>query len=210
MLPQTVRAKEDMETLGFKWPADFTLETPFNRSIGGYDRTVIHPQRGKDQSFADQAEEIAALGYEVEIFEIRDSYLSVTITKAPQGRVIRYEHESGDDGQAQEVTVNRNAEYAASHGRQCPEGERQELGDALNTPPGYDAEDDAEAAEPTPEEIEHYSNMGYEYDADHNIFVDAYGALSERQGSDMTIEQLRRHERMLADMEAHYGQDSNN
>ena len=93
-LEQTKRAIADMKSLGFVYRRDFTANTPYDHNAGGYDLTEIRIKHGRDQAFADKAEEIATMHYNVSIFYLRGRMQFVLIKENYHGKVYRHNYNS--------------------------------------------------------------------------------------------------------------------
>ena len=86
-LSQTKRAKEAMETCGFKWPKDFHVRTKFDRKLQGYEDAQVFPRISNEQMIA-KAECLAATGeLNITIFKATERYKAIIIIVSGNGKL---------------------------------------------------------------------------------------------------------------------------
>lgn len=86
-LSQTKRAKEAMETCGFRWPKDFHVRTKFDQKLRGYEDAQVFPRISDEQMIA-KAECLAATGkLDITVFKATKKYKAIIIIISGNGKL---------------------------------------------------------------------------------------------------------------------------
>lgn len=86
-LSQTKRAKEAMETCGFKWPRDFYVRTKFDQKLRGYEDAQVFPRIDDEQMIA-KAKCLAATGeLDITVFKATERHKAIIVIVGGNGKL---------------------------------------------------------------------------------------------------------------------------